>query len=52
MVSVGQAFHPEHDEGQPVGLLFGDRKTQHAKQAAEKVIYFVIPNKVRNLSLI
>jgi len=25
---------------------------QQAKQAAEKVIYFVIPNEVRNLSLV
>ena len=27
-------------------------KRRQAKQAAEKVIYFVIPNEVRNLSLV
>jgi hypothetical protein len=33
-------------------LNFGEKKNSQAGQAAEIVIYFVIPNEVRNLSLV
>ena len=37
---------------QPVGFRTCEDQSPQTEQAAEKVIYFVIPNEVRNLSLV